>query len=727
MVPAALRAVRWWAAIGLAGACLLPWYSEHDGFWAAGSAAWLALAAGRIWLAPAVLAFAALLVAAAGNVDAPGERRARGTLCALISGFGIACVVAQGYALSLKGWNFEFLEALFGATGQRQSGVGAGAAIVMLAMLFACSSSLALRGAFRGDAFAAGAAGLAMTMVALFTIVPLASMLAAALRDPAGAWSMASLAERMSHDRLWSLACFAGGPRCGVAWNTLLLALLTATGCTLLGLAFALTVTRTGFPAKRAVRLLTVLPIVTPPFVIGMGLILLFGRSGIFNQLLEWAFGVEPSRWIYGLQGVLLAQLFAFTPVAFLVLIGVVEGVSPTLEEAAQTLRAGPGRTFSSVSFPLMLPGIANAFLISFIESIADFGNPIVLGGSYGVLSTEIYFSIVGAQLDQGRAAALALVLLGFALAAFVLQRRLVGGKSFVSVTGKGDGGLPIALPGRLRRAAYAIVVPWMALTVVLYALALAGGFVETWGRDYTLTLKHFVKAFEVTSGSGGIVWAGAAWNSFWTTLTLATIAAPLTAGLGLLVAWLIARQSFSGRAAFEFLTLLSFAIPGTIIGIAYVIAFNVPPIEITGTALVIVLCFMFRNLPVGVRAGVAAMSQLDRSLDEASLTLRAGGGRTLARVVLPLLRPAIAGALVYAFVRAMTTVSAVIFLVSAEYDLATVYIIGRVVNGDYGVALAYCAVLILLMVAAIALIQRLVGTRQLGRRGASEPRGQPA
>ena len=726
-MPAALRAVRWWAAIGLAGACLLPWYSEHDGSWAAGSAAWLSLSQARTWLAPAVLAFVALLAAAAKNIDASRARRARGTLCALIAGLGVACVLAQGYALSLKGWNFEFLEALFGVTDRRQFGVGAGAAIVTLSMVFAFTSSLALRGAFRGDAFAAGAAGLAMLMVVLFTVVPLASMLAAALRDGAGAWSLASLAGRMSQDRLWSLACLAGGARCGVAWNTVLLALLTATGCTLLGLAFALTVTRTGFPARRAVRMLTLLPIVTPPFVIGMGLILLFGRSGVFNQLLEWAFGIEPSRWIYGLQGVLLAQLFAFTPVAFLVLIGVVEGVSPTLEEAAQTLRADPARTFSTVSFPLMRPGIANAFLISFIESIADFGNPIVLGGSYGVLSTEIYFSIVGAQLDQGRAAALALVLLGFALAAFALQRRLLGGKSFVSVTGKGDGGLPVALPARLQRMAYAVVVPWMALTVVLYALALAGGFVETWGRDYTLTLKHFIKAFEITTGAGGIVWAGAAWNSFWTTLTLASIAAPLTAGLGLLIAWLIARQRFAGRAAFEFLTLLSFAIPGTIIGIAYVIAFNVPPIEITGTALVIVLCFMFRNLPVGVRAGVAAMSQVDRSLDEASLTLRASGGRTLARVVLPLLRPAITAALVYAFVRAMTTVSAVIFLVSAEYDLATVYIIGRVVNGDYGVALAYCAVLILLMAAAIALIQRLVGARQLGRREARAPAGQPA
>ncbi|MEO8143836.1 MAG: iron ABC transporter permease, partial [Betaproteobacteria bacterium] len=678
MIAAALRAARLWSAIGL-GAALLAQLPQIPLL--------VALAALSWW---------------PRSIDL--QRRPLGTWLAALAALGFAWIYLQAYVTPVSNTN---------------AGIGIADSITLLALLFCATSGLALRGAFRGDAFTAGAAGLAVLLVVQFTLVPLMAVLAAALKNAEGAWSFADLLARLSQDRLWSLACLAGGARCGVAWNTLFLALLTAGGCTMLGLAFALVVTRSNFPARRAVRLLTVLPIVTPPFVIGMGLILVFGRAGLANQLLEWAFGFEPSRWIYGLPGVLLAQLFAFTPVAFLVLVGVVEGVSPTMEEAAQTLRADAARTFRTVSLPLMRPGIANAFLISFIESIADFGNPIVLGGNFGVLSTEIYFSIVGAQLDQGRAAALALVLLAFALSAFALQRRVLGGRSFVTVTGKGETGLPVPLPRGARRAALTLVLPWMLLTVVIYSLALIGGFVETWGRDYSFTFKHFVKAFELSSGAGGLVWSGAAWNSFWTTVVLAAIAAPLTAGLGLVVAWLIARQPFAGRGAFEFMTLLSFAVPGTIIGIAYVIAFNVPPIEITGTALVIVLCLVFRNLPVGVRAGVAAMSQLDRSLDEASLTLRATGGRTLARVVLPLLRPAIAGALVYSFVRAMTTVSAVIFLVSAEYDLATAYIIGRVINGDYGVALAYCTVLILLMVTAIVLIQWLVGARRLGRKAA--------
>src|SRR4029079_1191028 len=187
------------------------------------------------------------------------------------------------------------------------------------------------------------------------------------------------------------------------------------------------------------------------------------------------AFHIEPTRWIYGLSGVLIAQVFAFTPIAFLVLIGVVEGVAPSLEESAQTLRADRLRTFVDISLPLMRPGLANAFLITFIESIADFGNPIVLGGNFNVLSTEVFFSVVGAQLDQGRAATLGILLLLFALAAFIIQRRVLGRIMFTGMTGKGDAGRPAALPDSARRACYALAVIWIVLTIAIYATAFAG------------------------------------------------------------------------------------------------------------------------------------------------------------------------------------------------------------------------------------------------------------
>src|SRR5690606_12380680 len=155
----------------------------------------------------------------------------------------------------------------------------------------------------------------------------------------------------------------------------------------------------------------------------------------------------------------------------------------------------------------------------------------------------------------------------------------------------------------------------------VVYAMIVYGGFVKTWGLDNSLTFEHYIRAFSVTMRDGALVWTGVAWNSFWTTMQIALISAPLTAAVGMLTAYLIVRQNFVGRSLFEFGLMLSFAIPGTVIGISYVIAFNVPPIELTGTALVLIACFVFRNMPVGVRGGIAAMSQLDQSLDEASLT----------------------------------------------------------------------------------------------------------
>jgi iron(III) transport system permease protein len=232
--------------------------------------------------------------------------------------------------------------------------------------------------------------------------------------------------------------------------------------------------------------------------------------------------------------------------------------------------------------------------------------------------------------------------------------------------------------------------------------------------------LAHFRTAFDLQWGGHGLVWAGTAWNSLFTTIKLAAIAAPLCAALGLMIAWLLARTSFRGQRVFEFGALLAFAIPGTVLGVSYILAFNVPPFELTGTALIIVLCFVFRNLPVGVRAGAAAFKQIDKALDEASTMLRAPTATTLRRVTLPLLKPALAAALVYAFARSMTTVSAVVFLVTAENELATTYIIGRVGNGDYGLALAYCTVLIVLMSLATAAIEAIVGERQLGRRRAN-------
>ncbi|MES0884248.1 ABC transporter permease [Roseibium sp. SCP14] len=709
--------------MGLISFLILPWYRVEGGFfafeWLSGFLSSSDLAPGilqmfvegRSWL---ILALAFFLMGAGARFIADPDKR--GKLMVIAGSLGIVYMTMQGLAISFTGWAWTFMDNNFGMLATGQPAMGAGAIVLSLVFVLFIAFGFAERGVMKGDAFVVGSISVLIFLVTVFIFYPIGSMFVGSFQDFDGSFKPDGFFENMQDPSIWSLNCVVGAGRCGVAWRTLTLAVMTGIGSTVLGLAFALVATRTNFPFKKGLRLLTVLPIITPPFVIGLALTLLFGRSGVVTEALDFLFGIEPSRWLYGLTGIWIAQVLSFTPISFLVLIGVVEGVSPSMEEASQTLRADRWRTFWKVSLPLMKPGLANAFLIGFIESMADFGNPLVLGGSHGVLSTEIFFAVVGSQIDPSRAAVLAIVLLSFTLTAFLAQRVWLSGKNFATVTGKGDSGQHAGLPKSLSISVYGIVIPWMGFTLVVYGMIIFGGFVKTWGLDNSLTLEHYARAFSVSFEDGAFVWTGVAWNSFWTTMEIALISAPLTAAVGLLTAYIIVRQTFAGKNAFEFALMMSFAIPGTVIGISYIMAFNLPPLEMTGSALILVACFVFRNMPVGVRGGVAAMSQIDKSLDEASLTLKANSARTLRKVILPLLRPAITAALVYSFVRAITSISAVIFLVSAEYNMATSYIVGLVENGEYGIAIAYSSMLIFVMITVITVFQLLVGERRLRR-----------
>jgi len=619
--------------------------------------------------------------------------------------------VASGMAL---GWAF-----LAGfAAGASGPSFGFGAVLALAALTICLARALARHGIFGGDTTVATLVVVIALLLAIFIFFPVGKALFAAVLDAKGQFAPALAAERLFTADIWGIGCLGGGTRCGVAINSALLATIVGVLSTLLGLALALVVQRGGQRYAALLKLMSILPIITPPFVIALALVVLFGRTGLITGWLDAAFGIPRSRWIYGLPGVTLAQLLSFSPIAFMILHGALAAVSPALEEAAQTLRASRARVFRTVTWPLLRPALANAFLLGFVESLADFANPIVLSGNFEVLSTKIFFAVAGAQHDPGRAAVLAMVLLGFTLIAFWLQQRWLGRLSYVSVSGKGDGGMPAQLPRGLWFGCFGTAAAWITFTLVCYAVILIGGFVKDIGRgDMTMTVSHFAAGFGVDWGERGLSFPGSAWNSFFTTIEVAAVSAPLTAAIGLLAAYVITRHRFVGRRAFEFLTMVSFAIPGTVIGVSYIVAFNVAPLELTGGMLILVLCFVFRNMPVGVRAGVAALAQIDKTLDEASATLRASTVRTLRRIVLPLLRPAILATLVFSFTHAMTAVSAVIFLATAKYNLATVYIIGRVEAGEYPLAIAYSSVLIFFMLAVLLIVQGVVGEARLGRR----------
>ncbi|MEK7366447.1 MAG: iron ABC transporter permease, partial [candidate division NC10 bacterium] len=435
-------------------------------------------------------------------------------------------------------------------------------------------------------------------------------------------------------------------------------------------------------------------PIISPPFVIALATILLFGHNGFVTRVIfrgAW----DPE--IYGLKGLLLVETLAYFPTAFLIMLGVLQAIDPALEEASLNLGASRWQVFRTVTLPLAVPGLASALLIVFIESLADFGNPIILSGNFHVLSVQAYLHITG-MYDIAGGTALAVLLLFPSLLAFALQKYWVGRKSYVTVTGKPSAGRVPTVGPVGRRVLFGLCCLCSGAVLLFYGTVLFGSFVTLWGANHRFTLKHYADVYLV------------GWPYIRDTLLLATVATPVTGLLGMVVAFLVVRRRFVGQGLMELTSMLTFAVPGTVVGIGYILAFNQRPLLLTGTAAIIVLLFIFRNVPVGIRAGVAALQQIDPAIEEAATNLGAGAVRTFATVTLPLITPAFLSGLVYSFVRCMTAISAVIFVVSGRWNLITVAILGLVENSDLAQAAAFCVVLIVLVLLALALIRFGVG-----------------
>ncbi|HEY3249267.1 MAG TPA: iron ABC transporter permease [bacterium] len=486
----------------------------------------------------------------------------------------------------------------------------------------------------------------------------------------------------------------------GALRNSVLLAIVVGGVSTALGFVFALLGQRSRLRTRRLLGPFSILPIITPPFVLGLALIYMFGRRGfVTNGLLGLSTGI-----FFGPLGVAVAQILAYAPIAYLVLEGVVQAMDAAMEEAAETLGASRWHVLRTIIWPLARPGIANAFLLVAIESLADFGNPIIVGGGVPFLATEVFFAIIG-RFNPSEAAVYGVVLLMMTLSIFLIQRYWIGRRSYVTVTGKPSGGLPRPLPPSLDYTVSGIFLVWVALIASLYGAVFIGSITQLWGFDYTLTLQH-IRALSPTG-----------WQVFWTSARLSAIAAIPSTLLGFLIAYLVSRVEFPGRGALEFGSMLSFAVPGTVMGIGYILAFNQGALLLTGTELILILAFVFRNMPVGIRSGIAAIHQIDRSLEEASTMLRANSPTTLRRIVMPLIRGALLSGLVFAFVRAMTAVSQVIFLISPGHNLATTQILSYVEYGSLGRGAALASLLTIFMVAVVLLLYAV--NRRLDTRAA--------
>ena len=475
--------------------------------------------------------------------------------------------------------------------------------------------------------------------------------------------------------------------------NTLLIAALSTTSAVTLGFLFAYATSRPDVPLRHLFKLAAILPLVSPPFVGGLSFILLFGRRGLVTYSL-----LGLSGDIYGWHGLWMVQTLAFFPIAYLSLAGVLRRINPTLEYAAQDLGVHGFRLFRTVTLPLAAPGLASAALLVGIYALSDFGNPMLVGGPFKVLATETYTQITGWG-DLGMAAALSGALLLPSLLLFVLQRYLVEGRSYATITGKGSFADPPPISPAARWALVAICGAVALVLVATYAVVFVGAFAQTWGVNWHPTLENF----EYTVFRG---------RQLWNSLRFAGIAALGGSFFAVLTAFLVHRKRFPGRAAVDFAAVMPAALPGTLIGVGYILAFNTPPLALTGTGAIIVAAMLFRTLPVGYRAAVSALAQIAPSIEEGAADLGARPLRTFWDVTLPLIRAAFTAALVFTFIRSMNTLSAIVFLVSPGTVVASASILALAEHGDWGQASAMAASLMTAVFLVLLTFRLITGGR---------------
>ena len=481
--------------------------------------------------------------------------------------------------------------------------------------------------------------------------------------------------------------------------NTLKVGFLVGILSTLIGLLFAYVevYVRMGKFTGGLFKVVSMLPVVSPPFVLSLSMIMLFGKAGIITRFLLKIYDNS----VYGFWGIAIVQTLTFFPVCYMMLKGLLKNIDPSLEEAARDMGASRWKVFTSVTFPLLLPGLGNAFLVTFIESIADFANPMIIGGSYDTLATTIYLQITGAY-DKAGAAAMAVVLLCITLAMFAVQKYYLERKTAATLTGKASRGRML-ITDRSVKIPLTVLCSLVALFVIMmYICVPIGACFPTWGyKFFPLTGKWFKLVFTRYHG----------FQAFRDSFLLSLISAPITALLSMIISYLVVKRKFKSKGFIEAVSMLAMAVPGTVLGVGYIRGFSGGLFHsgfmqgLYGTGLILIIVFVVRSLPTGTRSGISALRQIDKSIEESAYDMGADSFRVFMTVTLPLIKDSFLSGLVTSFVRSITAISAIILLVTPQFLLITVQINEFAEKGSYSLACAFATILIVITYGSVLLM----------------------
>ncbi|MBA7573643.1 hypothetical protein ES708_15441 [subsurface metagenome] len=476
--------------------------------------------------------------------------------------------------------------------------------------------------------------------------------------------------------------------------NSLLMVVLSTTTATLFGFIFAYTITRTDVPLKKFFKVISILPLFSPPFMVAFSYVMMFGKSGLITAHL---LGLRVS--IFGWRGLWLSETIAFFPMAAMVMEGVLQSIAPSLEYAGRNLGATGFKLFKTITLPLARPGVTGAALLVSILVLADFGNPIMIAGDFSVLATEAWMRVEGWGDVRG-AAVLSSLLLIPSFLIFLVQRYWVGKTSYVTITGKITRIERHRTKWYMRLILFIVCLTVSAMIILVYIALIMGAFVKGWGFDWTPTLEYIGSIFSRSSEL---------FHSF----VFAILAGFFSSTFAMIAAFLVSRKNFILKRFVDFTCILPAALPGIFFGIGYSIAFTRPPLDIYGTAAIIILSLVFWNISMGYQTGIGAFKQISPSLGEAASNLGAGSMKIFYQIEAPLIKSSLFSAFVVSFIRASTTLSVIVFLSTSRNVVATFTIMNLVSDGFYSKAAALTTSLLVIAFAVLG-IARLVSGRRM-------------